>query len=81
MFIKDIFWANPPCEAGLTHPQPSQPVPPHPLLLFDVVEVQLPPLVPEDQASAQCRPDDFGHQLGSGWWLGHPSEKYERQLG
>ena len=49
-----MFWPNPPhCKVGKfdstsAHFRPTS----HPLLLFDVVKVQLPPLVPKDQASA-----------------------------
>ena len=26
-------------------------------------------------------PEDIGIMMTTGWWLGHPSEKYESQLG
>lgn len=42
----------------------------HPLLLFDVVKVQLPPLVPKDQASAGHWPDGFekfGRKVKGNW--------------
>ena len=67
-----MFWPNPPhCKVGKfdstsAHFRPTS----HPLLLFDVVKVQLPPLVPKDQASAGHWPDGFekfGRKVKGNW--------------
>ena len=35
----------------------------------------------DSKENSKAETIDVSLKYGAGWWLGHPSEKYERQLG